>query len=92
MEEFPVVGRDDEQRIFQQLTGMHGGPAYIRRGRLVEETLDRLLACCRAQRNEWLRLVRFQLATLQGLAGGWEQLRPLLADDSQLGVLDGLLA
>ncbi len=92
MDEIPVVGRDDEQRVFNQLTGMHGGPAYVRRGLLVQETLERLLTHCRAQRDEWLRLLRFTLGTLQGLAGQWTALRPWLADDSQLPIFDALLA
>lgn len=92
MEEMPIVGRDDEQRMFQQLTRMHGGPAYIRRGRLVEETLERLLSRCRQQRDEWLRLVRIELGSLHGLSGAWVSLRPMLADDSQIRVLAELLA
>lgn len=89
MDEVPIVGRDDEQRVFQEIMGRSGLPAYVRRGRQVEEALAELLDLCRAQRAEWLRLVRIQLGILHALAGEWTALSPWLAD-GQLAVLEQL--
>jgi hypothetical protein len=58
----------------------------------VQEALDQLLTFCRAQREEWLDMVRIHLASLHALAGDWTALRPLLTDQDQLDFLRQLHA
>src|SRR5437667_8685195 len=73
-----------------ELIGLFDAPAYVRRARGVEEALEYLLARARHQRDEWLEMVRLRLGTLHALAGDWSALRPWLADDDQVRVLQGL--
>jgi hypothetical protein len=90
MDEIGVAGRDDEYALFRQLAAQYGPPAYVRRAVDVEAAFEDLLDRCRCQRDEWLAMVRIRLATVRDLAGKWESLRPLLADDEQLALLRGL--
>ena len=76
------LGRPENLDL-QQLLAHYDGPAYIRRGRRVQEALDQLLARCRTRREEWLELVRIHLATLHALLGGWGALDSLLPDLDQ---------
>lgn len=80
MDETPILGNQDERKVFQQVLGLHGPPAFMRRAQRVQQALDDLLARCRKRRDEWLVMVRIQLGTLQALSGDWEALRPLLSD------------
>jgi hypothetical protein len=80
VDDVPIVSADDERKTFQQALGLNGPPAYMRRGRAVEEALEALLARCRRQRAEWLPMVRVRLALLHALAGEWPALRPWLGD------------
>jgi len=84
MDEMGIPERQGEQQLFQQLVGRYDAPAYIRRGRQVEEALELLLKQCRQQRDKWLKEVRGRLEYLSSLVGDWLALRPLLADDVQL--------
>jgi hypothetical protein len=66
-------------------------PAYIRRARQVQDAFTGLIQRARVQRDEWLKMARTRLGLLHALAGDWPGLRPLLADDAQVEVLQYLL-
>jgi hypothetical protein len=89
MEPVPFTG-EPEGHEGQQVMAQFDAPAFIRRARGVREALDHLLARCRAQRDEWLGMTRVHLGRLHALAGEWSVLRPLLADNEQLAVLEAL--
>src|SRR5437867_3436363 len=74
-----------------ELIGLFDAPAFVRRARGVEEALQSLLAQARRLREEWLGMVRLRLGTLHALAGEWSAVRPWLADDDQVRVLQGLV-
>jgi hypothetical protein len=76
----------------QQLLALFDVPAYVRRGLRVQQAFDDLIADCRRRRGEWLEVTRALLGVLRGLAGGWDALRPILADDEQLNRLRRLEA
>ncbi len=84
----PSSTPDDAE--LKELIGLFDAPAYVRRARGVEEALEYLLARARVQREEWLGMVRLRLGTLHALAGDWSAVRPYLADDEQVRVLQGL--
>jgi hypothetical protein len=79
-----------EERIFDEVIGRYGEPAYVRRGRAVELALQGLLDHCRGRRLEMLKMVSIRLGLLQALAGGWDALLPLLRDEEQLLNLQSL--
>jgi hypothetical protein len=89
MEEVPIPGGD---RFRSQIEAGYDGPAYVRRGRQVQQAFDDLLHRGRRQRDKWLPMVRLRLALLHALAGDWERLRPLLAHGEQLEDLQRLHA
>ncbi|HEY1859777.1 MAG TPA: hypothetical protein VGG61_05465 [Gemmataceae bacterium] len=80
------LGRSENPEL-QQLLSQYDGPAYIRRARRVQDAFDQLFARCRAQREEWLEMVRIRLGTLFALAGDWTLVGSLLEDASQLDAL-----
>jgi hypothetical protein len=82
VDEIPILGRDDDRHMFQHFLAQYDAPAYVRRARQVQDAFDELLARCRRQREEWLAMVCTRLATLYALAGEWDRLRPLLAEDT----------
>src|SRR5260370_39618514 len=86
MESVPFTG-ESEGHEFQQILASFDAPAFIRRARGVQDALGHLLAKCRAQRDEWLKMTKLLLGRLHALAGDWSALRPLLADDEPLCVL-----
>ncbi len=92
LDEILVPGGDEAQDALKRFLARYDAPAYARRARRVEEALEQLLGRCRQQREEWLGMVRIQLGTLHGLAGGWDLLRPLLAGEEQTQVLQDLHA
>jgi hypothetical protein len=92
VDEIPSLGREDRRDIYRQVIAQHGGPAYMRRARQVEEAFEALLRQCRRQRDEWLTMVRLRLAMLFALAGNWDALGPLLANEDQLAILGELHA
>jgi hypothetical protein len=92
MEEEIILGRDEGSQIFKQFLSQFDAPAYIRRARAVQGAFDQLLDHCRRQRAEWLKMVRLRIGMLHALAGEWDNLRPLLADDDQLDILRNHLA
>jgi hypothetical protein len=81
-----------EARELNELLGLFDAPAYIRRARGVEQALEYLLGQARRQREDWLGMVRLRLGVLHALAGDWSVLRPWLADDEQVRVLEALRA
>lgn len=89
MNEMPSVGRG-EGREMQELLSLFDAPAYVRRARAVEDAWAEVVARCRRQRDEWLGLVRIRLGRLRRLAGEWEAIEPLLADERQLDILRDL--
>src|SRR5947209_2343044 len=82
----------DERRLANYLLGRFAAPAYARRARQVEDAYADLLDACRRQRDEWLEPVRWLLGELRDAAGSWPGLRPVLADDDQVRVLEQLAA
>jgi hypothetical protein len=90
MDDIAILGREDERRLVQRVLGHYDAPAFIRRARGVQESLDHVLAACRRQRDQWLLMPRIRLGVLRGLAGDWHRLLPWLADHEQLGVLQTL--
>jgi hypothetical protein len=84
--------RDPEGDAFKQLLSQYDAPAYVRRARRVQAAFEELLGACRRQRDEWSQMARLRLGTLRALAGGWDVLRPQLADDGQVQILRGLEA
>jgi hypothetical protein len=103
MDEIPILAREDARDAYRQLLALHGAPAYVRRAFQVEEAYQQLLHRCRQQRDEWLTMVRLRLATLWALVGDagevddagdgvlvFALLRPLLADEEQVRVLEEL--
>ncbi len=92
MDDIPILGRDGDGYIYNQVLAQYDVPAFIRRAHQVQEAFDQLLSRCRQQRKEWLLMVRIRLGLLQALAGDWNVLRPWLIDESQVQVLDDLQA
>jgi hypothetical protein len=74
------------------LAGLFDAPAYVRRARNVEGALEHVLGKARAVRAEWLAMARMRLGVLHALAGEWQALRPWLADEDQLPLLERLRA
>jgi hypothetical protein len=92
MDDLPILGRDDERHFFNQFAAHYAAPAYMRRAQQVQEAFDQLIARCRQQRDDWLKMVRTLLGLLRALAGDWSALRPCLADAQQVEVLRQLYA
>jgi hypothetical protein len=86
----PIIGRGDEYHLLRTFEAQYDAPAYVRRAREVEAAWEQLLYRCRQQRDEWLLMVRVRLGLLRGLAGRWEALLPLLADEAEVAVLGRL--
>lgn len=84
------LGSDPDRREQNRWLGLFDAPAYVRRARGVEEALERVLATAQRQRDEWLLMSRLRLGRLRALAGDWPALRPHLADDDQLAILEEL--
>jgi hypothetical protein len=89
-EDIPILSREHDRRTFNQVLAHYGAPAYVRRARQVEEALERLAVRCREVRDRWLLHVRLNLETLRLQAGDWQALRPHLADERQIAVLEQL--
>ncbi|MBM4072943.1 MAG: hypothetical protein FJ271_29055 [Planctomycetes bacterium] len=56
------VGQPDQ--LFKQIVAHYDVPAFARRARRVEEAHAELLERCRAQREEWLEVVRLRVQHL----------------------------
>jgi hypothetical protein len=79
----PILGHDEETRLFQELAAQYDAPAYIRRARRVEGAFEQVLIRCQNQHKEWLFMVRLRLGVLYALAGDLDHLDPLLPEDSR---------
>lgn len=90
MEEEAIRSREEAGQEFKLFLSQYDAPAYLRRARSVQAALEQVLECCRRQRDEWLEMARLRLGLLQGLAGEWSNLRPLLVDEEQLTILQRL--
>jgi hypothetical protein len=90
MDDSPILGRGEEDQIFNRVLGHYDAPAYIRRARAVQDGLDQLLTHCRQRREDWLPMVRMRLGILAALAGQWRELETYLADKKQVEVLQNL--
>jgi len=84
MDDATIADRGDGLR---EMESRFGPPAYVRRARQVQDALDALLEQCRRRRAERLEMVRLRLGLAHALGGGWDALRPFLADGDQLAVL-----
>jgi hypothetical protein len=82
---------DADHKIFQQVLGHYGGPAFARRGRDVQLAFDSLAEFCREKREEWLKFVRLPLGTLFALAGSVAALEKLLDNPQQFQTLKNLM-
>jgi hypothetical protein len=91
MSTVPFQG-SSEGRENQLVIAQFDAPAYLRRARGVQEALEHLLRKGRAQRDEWLAMTKVSLGRLHALAGDWSAMRPLVADEAQLAVLESLHA
>src|SRR3954468_10193054 len=83
-----LPGRGD--RAASHVLASFDGPAFLRRAHAVQAAYDAFLGRARKQRDEWLKMARTRLGLLQALASDWSALRPLLADDVQVAVLESL--
>jgi hypothetical protein len=87
VDEVPIIGSDEDRKLFKQLLAAHGPPAFMRRGQRVQQAYDQLLARCRAKRDDSLYMVRLSLKQLHALAGRWASLLPVLDSEDQIAVL-----
>ena len=90
MNSFPIFAHNFEQRMIQRVIGSYDSPAFVRRARRVRESYDYLIAHCQVKREEWLPMPRLHLGMLRALAGDWNCVRPLLANDDQIEVFRAL--
>lgn len=73
-------GQTDDDGLLAQMVSAFDTPAYLRRAQTVEWAWEQLRERCRRQREEWLKLPKWRLATVFALAGDVETLRGLLSD------------
>src|SRR5262249_53393046 len=83
----PIVGKDQEG---ERLLLGSDLPAYVKRALAVQHPLGGVLARCRKKRDDWLLVTRIRLGQLRGWSDGWAHLRPHLADEGQVRVLEEL--
>jgi hypothetical protein len=89
MSDIPLPSTSDERPAIE-LLAQYDAPAYVRRARAMEQALESLLDRCGRKREQWLELVRLRVGALRAMAGNWENLRMVLADDTQLALLQKL--
>lgn len=92
MEDIPILGNNRESAVFNETMAMYGAPAYVRRARQMEQAWTALVEHCGRRRDEELAMVRLRLGVLAALAGNWQQLRPHVANDEQLTILQRMHA
>jgi hypothetical protein len=92
MDDIPILGHGEDQRLFKQFLATYDAPAYVRRARQVQEAFDQVIARGQRQRDEWLFMVRLRLGLFHGLAGDFATLAPCLANTEQVQILRDLIA
>jgi hypothetical protein len=90
VDDMPILGNNRESSVLNQVLAMHGAPAYVRRAKQMEQGWETLVAHWRKRRDAELTMVRTRIAVLRALAGTWSVLRPLVLDDEQVALLQGL--
>jgi hypothetical protein len=88
----PMPGRDEHELFFDQVVSHFDAPAYVRRGRQVQDAFQDLVDRCAAQRREWLAMPTLRLGHLFALTGDEDRLIPILANVDQVTVLLALQA
>src|SRR5260370_42605317 len=88
----PMPGRDEHDRFFDLFVSHFDAPAYVRRGRQVQDAFEDLVDRCAAQRREWLAMPTLRLGPLFALSGDLDRLIPILANAEQDPVLLALQA
>jgi hypothetical protein len=78
---------DEDRRIVNEMIGRFEAPSFIRRARLVETSWDALVERCTQERIQQLEFVRLRLGQLVALAGSWDAVGSLLANDDELNAL-----
>jgi hypothetical protein len=86
----PAISGGDDARELRELMSQYDAPAYVRRARAVEAAYEQIVGQCRRQRAEMLTMVRTRLGQLVALAGNRDSIRPVLADDDQMALLQKL--
>ncbi len=89
VEELPFLGQECDNRLVQQFIAQGGAPAFLNRAAQVQAAWHDVLNKCRRQRDQWLVMVRLNLAIIRSLAGEWRQLRCWL-DEAHLTALQDL--
>ncbi len=79
-----MFGQGDDRKIFQQMLGLNGGPAFARRASEVQSAYDALLdACRRSSARNGSRLCGCGWGTLFALAGDCAVLAALVGGDER---------
>ncbi len=68
-----------DPNTFQQVLGMYGGPAFVRRRKRIEATQDAIVRELEESFAKNLEIVRLRLGQLLALAGTWERVGDFLA-------------
>jgi hypothetical protein len=84
MDEILIPGNDETNFLGKYVIATQGGPAYVRRGRRVEEALEQLLAKCEDRRQQDVGAVVEKLGLVRSVAHLEDRMRPLLADEAEL--------
>jgi hypothetical protein len=92
MAELPLFSSTRDSGLFNEAMSLYGAPAYVRRSRQTEEAWEGLIEKQRRRREELIAVTRTLVGMLRAQAGAWTALRPWLADDAQVGVLERLEA
>jgi hypothetical protein len=86
MDEILIPGNDDTNFLGKYVIATQGGPAYVRRGRRVEEALEQLLAKCEDRWEQDVGPVVEKLCLVRTMPQLEDRMRPLLADEAELAV------
>jgi hypothetical protein len=73
---------DDEQNLFQQITGSFDEPAFLRRAKNTEAAWEVLLARAERKRTEWLKMPTLHLGRLFKLVSNTRPLARFVSEDS----------
>jgi hypothetical protein len=84
------IGTDESSRLVRQVLGLLDAPAYVRRGRMVDESIDDLKRRCAAQRRQMLMGVAFHLRRWLAMVDQDSHVQARLSDANRMA-LDALL-